>query len=103
AFRNAGSVFSGSSHEAPRWAMTSGVTSPEQTLHQLDVDCRNDLVRRRESVRAERAEHGEAAHSCRLRRGDAGFPVLEDDHIARVETAVEERERPQVARRVRFP
>src|SRR2546423_3637005 len=83
--------------------MTSGVTSSEQTLHQLDVDSGNDLVRGRKARGSQRSEHAEAGEAGGLRRGNTGLGVLEDQHAGRVEAAVEELEGAEIAGGVRLP
>ena len=89
---NAGSVFSGSSEDAPRCAMTS--ISPARA-HHVDVDAVDELVGRTQALRIERSLLREHTHARGLRRGDAGLRVLEDDTSPA--SIVEELERLQVA------
>ena len=62
-----------------------------------EIDALDDLVRLRQPFGRQGAEDGEAAHPCRLRGGDPGLRVLEDEDIACVEPAVEELECPEIA------
>ena len=76
---NAGSVFSGSSPR--RRGGRSRAASPRAGAASLDVDALDQLVRRGEPLRRERAAARRRSASRRLGRRDAGLGVLERDDV----------------------
>ena len=72
------------------------------TARPVGVEPLDDLVRVAEAFRRRRAEDGDAAHSGRLRGGDAERRVLEDEHVRRVDSVAETRKRDEVPLRIRF-
>ena len=92
---NAGSVFSGSSAEAPRWAITSGRVTGSRRRRTTSTSIASISSSAFPSRRRERSAHGDAAHPGPGRRGDPDS--VSSNATASAAGSSEQLERPEIA------